>query len=246
MRKITCMAAMVAALLFAIPANAQFCWGIKGGVNVGSNGLAILTEKGQAFNKESYTGFFIGPKAEVTIPVVGLGIEAAAMYAQQGMALTAKDTYKQSSIQVPLNLKYSIGLGNVANVFVAVGPEFGYNVGRTQMQLDNIVLNNENEVGDAVFEFNKTMLSFNMGFGATVLNHVQVGLNYHFPWGTVGEFKMPKANAIKEDANTAERIEGGDVTAEDISWLNKKSAQAQKFSDNFKAGMWQISVAYLF
>lgn len=246
MRRFTYITIVFAALLFATPAKAQFDWGIKGGVNLGSSGLAIFKDKGQAFNKESYTGFFIGPKAEVRIPAIGLGLEAAAMYSQQGMALTEKDTYKQNSIQIPLNLKYTLGLGNVANIFVAVGPEFGFNVGHTQMQLENIVLNDGNETGNAVFEFKKSMLSFNMGVGATLLKHVQLGLNYHFPWGTVGEFKMPKLNTVKEDASMAERIEEGDVTAEDITWLNKKAAQAQKFSNNFKAGMWQLSVAYLF
>ena len=51
---------------------------------------------------------------------------------------------------------------------------------------------------------------------------------------------------VKSDADTADIIEGGNVTVEDVNWLNKKADQAQRFSDNFKAGIWQFSVAYLF
>ena len=246
MKRITCMAIAVAMmLLITIPAQAQFSWGIKGGVNLGSNNLTILGDREQVFSKDSYVGFFIGPKAEVRIPVLGLGIEASALYAQQGMTVISKETFKQNSFQIPLNLKYGLGLGNVANIFVALGPEFGFNVGDTQMRINNIFVN-ENQEGDATFEFKKTTLNFNIGVGATLFSHVQVGVNYHFPWGTVGEFKLISADEVKNDADTAGRIEGGNVTAEDVSWLNKKVAQAQRFSDNFKAGIWQFSLAYLF
>ncbi|MBO5679617.1 MAG: porin family protein, partial [Bacteroidaceae bacterium] len=86
MKKITCMALMAAALLMATPAQAQFSWGIKGGVNLGSNDLMALKDKSYALDASNYTGFFIGPKAEVRIPILGFGIEAAAMYAQKGMS----------------------------------------------------------------------------------------------------------------------------------------------------------------
>ena len=243
MKKITFLAAFAAALLFATPAKAQFNWGIKVGVNLGSNVLAVLSDD---FNSRDYTGFFFGPKAEVRIPAIGIGIEAAAMFSQQGVALTENDVFKQNSFQIPLNLKYTLGLGDMANIFVAVGPEFGFNIGNDELKLDNIIVKEGNSGGIAAFEFKKSTLSFNLGIGATLLNHVQVGVNYHFPWGTTGEFKMVSVEEVKNDANTADRIEGGDVRVEDLSWLNKKAAQAQKFSDNFKAGFWQLSVAYLF
>ena len=80
MKKITCMAIMAMALFMAIPAQAQFSWGIKGGVNLASNGLSTFKgmTKEDVMNKDNYTGFFIGPKAELRIPILGFGIEAAA------------------------------------------------------------------------------------------------------------------------------------------------------------------------
>ena len=94
MKKIACMAAIAAALLFATPAQAQFCWGIKGGVNVGNNDLTVLKDKEAAFNMDNYSGFFIGPKAELRIPILGLGVEAAALYSQKGMKLAEGETFK--------------------------------------------------------------------------------------------------------------------------------------------------------
>ena len=145
MKKIACMAAIAAALLFATPAQAQFCWGIKGGVNVGNNDLTVLKDKEAAFNMDNYSGFFIGPKAELRIPILGLGVEAAALYSQKGMKLAEGETFKQNSFQIPLSAKYAFGLGNIANVFIAAGPEFGFNVGETQKLVNGLTFNNENK-----------------------------------------------------------------------------------------------------
>ena len=64
---------MAVALLLATPAQAQFSWGIKGGVNLGSNDLTVLKSKDALLSVDNYTGFFIGPKAEIRIPIIGIG-----------------------------------------------------------------------------------------------------------------------------------------------------------------------------
>ena len=87
MKKITSLALFVTLLFVSTPIYAQFSWGLKGGVNLGNNDLTILKEKENAFNVGNYTGFFIGPKAEVRIPVIGVGVEVAALYANKGMKL---------------------------------------------------------------------------------------------------------------------------------------------------------------
>ncbi len=164
MKKITCIAMMAIALLMATPVQAQFAWGIKGGVSLGNNSLPELSVDGERLTLNNYGGFFIGPKAEVRIPVIGLGVEAAVLFAQRQQEAYGS-TFRQCSFQVPLNLKYGIGLGNVANIFVAVGPEFGYNLGRTL----------------EAYTMDKSRLSVNAGLGITLLKHVQVGANYNIP-----------------------------------------------------------------
>ena len=245
MKKIACMAAIAAALLFATPAQAQFCWGIKGGVNVGNNDLTVLKDKEAAFNMDNYSGFFIGPKAELRIPILGLGVEAAALYSQKGMKLAEGETFKQNSFQIPLSAKYAFGLGNIANVFIAAGPEFGFNVGETQKLVNGLTFNNENKPESGSVQgyiAEKSTLSINAGIGVTLLNHLQVAINYNMPWGTPGNFITIDASEIEN----AEDIQNGQITFDALEKLSNTADKAKTAINNIKAGTVQLSVAYLF
>ena len=245
MKKIACMAAIAAALLFATPAQAQFCWGIKGGVNVGNNDLTVLKDKEAAFNMDNYSGFFIGPKAELRIPILGLGVEAAALYSQKGMKLAEGETFKQNSFQIPLSAKYAFGLGNIANVFIAAGPEFGFNVGETQKLVNGLTFNNENKPESGSVQgyiAEKSTLSINAGIGVTLLNHLQVAINYNMPWGKTGEFVYIDSSEIKN----AEDIQNGQITFDALEKLSNTADKAKTAINNIKAGTVQLSVAYLF
>lgn len=245
MKKIACMAAIAAALLFATPAQAQFCWGIKGGVNVGNNDLTVLKDKEAAFNMDNYSGFFIGPKAELRIPILGLGVEAAALYSQKGMKLAEGETFKQNSFQIPLSAKYAFGLGNIANVFIAAGPEFGFNVGETQKLVNGLTFNNENKPESGSVQgyiAEKSTLSINAGIGVTLLNHLQVAINYNMPWGKTGEFVYIDSSEIEN----AEDIQNGQITLDALEKLSNTADKAKTAINNIKAGIVQLSVAYLF
>lgn len=250
MKKITCMAIMVMALFVAVPAQAQFSWGIKGGVNMVSNNLSelsgIVQDKGQIMNKDNYTGFFIGPKAELRVPILGFGIEAAALYSQKGMSVGDNETFKQNSFQIPLSIKYSFGLGNVANVFIAAGPEFGFNVGETTKVFNNVQFDEVADVttGDiSAYVLEKSTLSINIGLGATLLNHLQVALNYNMPWGNTGEFQYIDASEIEN----AENLKNGqNISIGAFEKLSGTVDKAKQATANIKAGTVQVSVAYLF
>ena len=244
------MAIMVMALFVAVPAQAQFSWGIKGGVNLVSNDLSnlsgIVQDKAQIMNKDNYTGFFIGPKAELRVPILGFGIEAAALYSQKGMSVGDNETFKQNSFQIPLNIKYSFGLGNVANVFIAAGPEFGFNVGETTKVFNNVQFDDMTGVttGDvSAYVLEKSTLSINIGLGATLLNHLQVALNYNMPWGKTGEFQYIDASEIEN----AENLKNGqNISINAFEKLSGTIDKAKQATANIKAGTVQVSVAYLF
>ena len=110
-------------------------------------------------SSDNTTGFFIGPMAEVTIPVIGLGVDAALMYSQRG-----EHEWKQQGIEIPVNLKYTIGLGSTLGVFVAAGPDFFFNF-KDADDLDK----KESQVG------------LNLGAGLKLLRHIQLGVNYQIP-----------------------------------------------------------------
>lgn len=160
MRRFTYIAIVFAALLLATPTKAQFCWGVKGGVSLGE--LPNLESEGQTLKLDNYAGFFVGPKIEARIPIIGLGLEVAAMYAQKNISSTSKQDY----LQLPVNIKYSFGLGNKANFFLAVGPEFGFNI---------------TKIAEG-YNIKNTPVDLNAGLGVTLFKHVQVAANYNMPW----------------------------------------------------------------
>ena len=239
------MATVIVMLLFATPSYAQFSWGIKGGVNLGNNDLTLLKDKETAFNIDSYTGFFIGPKAEVRIPVIGIGIEGAAMYAQKSMTLNSSKAFIQNSFLIPLNLKYIFGLGNMANIFLAIGPEFGFNVGETSVVVNNLKTDNITNVtsGDIIaYVAEKSTISFNLGVGTTLLKHIQIGVNYNMPWGKVGECVHIEASEIEN----VENVRNGDITIDNVKALTGTIDKAQNIYNKVTSGTIQLSVAYLF
>lgn len=254
MKKITCMAMMAIALFVVIPAQAQFSWGIKGGLNLASNDFSDLkgmNNKEQILNTDNYTGFFIGPKAELRVPILGFGLEAAALYSQKGMTIGDNETFKQNSFLIPLNVKYAFGLGNFANIFIAAGPEFGFNMGETTKVINNLIVGADGETSGDIkaYVLEKSTLSINVGVGATLLNHLQVALNYNVPWGKTAEFQTISAEDI-ENVQSVDPENMGDMTIGKFNDIKQSitniNSQYQNAMANIKAGTIQVSVAYLF
>lgn len=156
---------VMALLLITIPANAQFKFGVKGGLNISK-----LSVSKDILKSDNQTGFFIGPMAEFTIPIVGLGVDVAALYNQSGVATVSGSEGEVNStlktVEIPINLKWTFGLGSTAGVYVAAGPQFGFNVG------DRIIQD--------IYEFKKNNTTFNVGAGVKLIRHLQIGVNYNF------------------------------------------------------------------
>lgn len=123
MKKVLSFIVLAVSVLFANPAQAQIKLGVKGGLNVSN--LKLDDDMWKADNK---AGFFIGPMVKVTVPVTGLSFDVAALYDQKeakmhwgdvvGADLSRTTTIKQQYIDIPVNVRYGVGLGSLANVFV--------------------------------------------------------------------------------------------------------------------------------
>ena len=168
-------AVVLMAVAFAMPSKAQFSWGIQAGLNMSNVSVKDAADNvGGAI--ESRTGFFVGPTVKFSLPIVGLGIDASALYDQrEGKA--GDETVKAQSIQIPINLRYGIGLGSVAEVFAFAGPQFGFK------------LSGDKNYGVADWTLKSSTFSANIGIGATVLSKLQAKLNYNIALGTTGEFE---------------------------------------------------------
>ena len=176
------------ALLSFIPASAQFSWGLRGGVNLVNNDITAVNEK-SALDKSSYTGFFVGPMAEVQIPIIGLGIDASLLYSQKGMELVEGKEMMNQSLSVPVYLKYTFGLGNALGIFAQAGPQFDYKLGDLSKSIE---VSKENGSGKDVKEYilNQYTWSINVGAGVKLINHIQAAVNYNIPLSQEGSYNL--------------------------------------------------------
>lgn len=174
---------IVMAVAFAMPSQAQVKFGLQGGLNMSNISVKdAFSDVGGAV--KSRAGFFIGPTVKFALPIVGLGIDAAALYDQrEGKA--GNETVKSQSIQIPINVRYGVGIGSLAEVFAFAGPQFGFNVGgkKTWEQVAEWTLKSSN-------------ISANIGIGAMVLNHLQAKINYNIALGKTGEMKGKEATEV--------------------------------------------------
>ena len=181
--------------IMTVAAQAQVKFGVKGGLN-----LTNMKFDNSIVDKSNQTGFFIGPTINFTLPVVGLGIDASALYDQRSAKIEGSDDkLKQQSIQIPINLRYGFGLGNTASLYIFAGPQFGFNIGDKTTNL----LNNALE-----WRLKDSNLSANLGVGLMLLNHLQVSANYNVALGTTGE-----TNVVNSTLSTAGNILTGKTKA---------------------------------
>ena len=213
MRKFFTAAIVAVSMLFAASsAQAQVKFGLKGGLNVTNMSL-----NSEVFDADNQTGFFIGPTVKFTLPIVGLGIDASALYDQRDAKVKVEDDgssveskIKNQSINIPINLRYGVGLGSTASLFLFAGPQFGFNVGDKNQSLYKDV---------AQWRLKSSTFSVNLGLGAMLLSHLQISANYNIACGKTGETTVSEALG---------------TTAQEV------------FSKRGRANAWQIGLAYYF
>ena len=214
MKKVFTLALVALGLMTAMPSEAQIKFGLKGGLNI-----TDMSMDSKVLDASNRTGFFIGPSVKFTLPIVGLGIDAAALYDQREAKLKVDEEeyvgtdftgnkVKQQAINIPINLRYSIGLGSLAGIYFTAGPQFGFNVGDK----------NFDWVKGTSYKLKSSNFSVNLGAGVTLIKHLEVGFNYNIACGKTGE-----------------------VTAKGVA-----SDVVKEIGGSGKSNAWQISAAYYF
>ena len=164
MKKIVSTLVVILCLFMAVPSQAQIKFGLKGGLDISKLDTKV---------SDNTTGFFVGPMLDVTLPIIGLGFDVAALYSQSGIDVNNKSSEKLKSVEIPVNLKWTLGLGSTFGVFIAAGPQFGFSINDGWKQL--------------MEESNKSFVSVNVGAGLKLLRHLQVGVNYNIGASKLGE-----------------------------------------------------------
>ncbi|MCM1021781.1 MAG: PorT family protein [Muribaculum sp.] len=165
LRTIILSLVVVAAAFGAQHTAAQFRFGVKAGMNVSS--MHFSSKVLDADNRMGFTG---GLTTEFTVPVIGLGFDLSAMYVHRNDRWAREEesgTNNRDYIEIPLNLKYKIGLpvvGKIVTPYLTTGPSVSF-------------LTSRRAINDAMR--NKSVdWAWNFGFGLQLLSKVQVGASY--------------------------------------------------------------------
>ena len=185
MKRIVSLVAFLCAMTWSVQAQG-LKFGVKGGLNISKMSFGK-----DVFDSDNKTGFYVGPTIKLSLPL-GFGLDIAALYDQRStdvktdakpsgttVAVYAGDEkITQKSIQIPVNLRYNIGLAASAGIYLAAGPQFGFPVG------DKVY---NTKVGE--YRLKDANLSINFGAGVYLLKHLEVGFTYNLAAGKSGEFK---------------------------------------------------------
>lgn len=225
MKKLIKLLFVAVCFSLASQAHAQLSWGVKVGAN-----LSDATFKGLKDVKvDNLSGFFVGPMLEVKLPFLGLGIDGSLLYSQTKVKFINESsnvaaTNHQRELDIPLNLKWSRSLLKIVGVYVAVGPDFSFNLKSDNIGHDLADIAGEALPGDRTSIKRKAAnVGLNFGAGLILVKHLQVGFNYNLPL----------------TSSAREKISDGDIagTMGDIFDGSTFDAKNKK---------WQIFFAYLF
>ena len=178
---------VVLAVAITLSAQAQ---GIKFGVKGGLDIVNMSFDK-KVFDTSNKVGWFIGPSLKVSLPVPGLGVDIAALYDQKKSEVN-NETITQKSIIVPVNARYSFGVGSAASIYLAAGPQFGFNVGDDEFKWTTNGVEN-------TFQLKKSAFSINLGAGVTLLKHLEIGFAYNIGLGKTADVTVEQASQEIKD-----------------------------------------------
>jgi hypothetical protein len=185
MKKIIALVVLFAAVTMTAQAQGIH-FGVKGGLNI-----TKMTFSEDVYKSDNQAGFYVGPTVKISLPM-GFGVDIAALYDQRSAKVspesnatvanasqtTGDEKITQKSLNIPVNVRYNIGLGGSAGIYLAAGPQFGFPVG------DKVY---DTKVGE--YRLKDANLSINFGAGVYLLKHLEIGFTYNLAAGKSGEFK---------------------------------------------------------
>lgn len=203
MKKAISLIILSIGLLISTSASAQDVkFGIKGGLNV--TDMRLSTD---LFSETNRMGGFIGPTVKFTLPIVGLGVDVSALYDFREAKLKdpskQEKAVKQQQIAIPVNFRYSIGLGSMANAFLFAGPQWGINIGEKDFRWTK----------GSSYSLKNSNFSVNAGLGITLMNHLQISADYNIAMGKTADVKV-----LETVENAAGQLIGVKSKSRNNSW----------------------------
>ena len=187
--KKTIISMVVMALFAVMPASAQgIAFGVKGGANI-----TKMSIDNDAIDCDAGVGFFVGPTLKIDF-LPFLGIQGSVFY-EQANSKVAGEKIKRQSIIVPIDARVNLKFNEDAGIYLATGPQFGFNVGEDEFTW------NESSSYKNTFQMKKSMFNWNFGIGAMLSPKFELGVVYSLGIAKTGELE---AEIEKAKANNNE------------------------------------------
>lgn len=170
--------------------NAQLDFGIVAGMNVGKADFKHPTHYLRSGNR---CGWFVGPKVEFAVPLVGIGADASVLFSQRNINIdngAEEANNKLNTIEIPINLRYQFGISSLAAAYLATGPQFGFNVGSGKFK----------EIRDAEYKVKNSILTWNVGAGVKLLKHIEAGVTYNIALSKFAKYTGTQKSSLKSNS----------------------------------------------
>ncbi len=151
-------------------------FGLRGGIDI-----IDMDYSGDVFHTSNRSGFFAGPTLKIKTPVVGLGVDVGVLYNQHDIKVSDR-TLTQEKLIVPGNLRMGVDLGGMLGIFLSLGPQFSFNLGKSTYFWEDL------EGYRKYFTLQQTTLSMNLGGGVSIGHHLEASLFYNLPLGKTADF----------------------------------------------------------
>lgn len=198
----------VIGVCYAVPSKAEFKIGPRIGLNVNK-----LNFDGKMFDGSNRCGFTGGIQAEYMLPMISLGIDLSLMYSymdynvEENVSGTNQSTntkFGKHFLEIPLNIKYKIGIPVVKKIFspyVFTGPSVAFRLDKDE---------------NKYLSTKTSQWVWNIGLGLEFINHLQIGASYGFGMNNIMDgVELPVVGQVNTDKLKA-RTNYWTVTA---AWL---------------------------
>lgn len=153
---------IVMVMIAAQPTTAQVRFGVRGGLTLGK--LKFDRDMISSDNRVGWSG---GVLLDLNIPVLGLGIEASALYTHRNNRLADHDrVYKRDYLDIPVYARYRLSLPAIQQIvapLVFTGPDFS-------------ILFSDN--GPVSYKSKNIYMSWDVGGGVDLFQRLRITLTY--------------------------------------------------------------------
>ena len=163
----------IVTLLFALSSSAQVQFGLRGGLNINRFSLDA-----KVIETNNLKGFYLGPTLLINTSVID--IDVSALYDQRNLEVDGEEINKKG-VDLQLNIRRGIGLGENLNLFAFIGPQFTFNLDAKDIK----------EISECVqdWRWKNSDFSINIGGGFIIMKHLEIKANYNVACGKSAEAK---------------------------------------------------------